>query len=60
MSATWGECLNYRGGPSQVTSVRHSPQVALALTKKDGGRSVEAFESRKSHGKIGDCEQSSE
>ena len=51
-SATWGECLNYRGGPSQVTLrsclrlptpaparyFRHSPQVALALTNKDGGR----------------------
>ena len=42
-SATWGECLNYRGGPN-----------------KDGGSSIEAYESRKSHGEIGDCEQSAD
>ena len=39
---------------------RHYPQVALALTNKDGGSSIEAYESRKSHGHIGDCEQSME
>ena len=58
-SATSGECLNYRGGPSQVTlrsGSLDSLQVALALTNKDGGSSIEAYESRKSHGKIADCE----
>ena len=35
-----------------------SPQVALALKNKDGGSSIEAYESRKSHGEMGDCEQS--
>ena len=37
---------------------RHSPQVALAVTNQHGGSSIEAHESLKSHGKIGDCEQS--
>ena len=56
------------GDPTQVTfpPLPHSrplgsldtPQVALALTNKDGGSSIKAFEFRKSHGKIGDCEQS--
>ena len=30
----------------------------LAVTNEDDGSSIEAWESRKSHGKIGDCEQS--
>ena len=29
-------------------------------SQTDGGNSIKAFESRKSHGKIGDCEQSSQ
>ena len=37
---------------------RYPPQVAIAITNQDGGSSIEAYESRKSHGKIGDCEQS--
>ena len=54
-SATWGECLNYRAGPSQYIEwqrrasslpppsvVRHSPHVALTFTNQDGGSSMEA------------------
>ena len=36
----------------------HSSQAALAATNQDGESSIEAYESRKSHGKMGDCEQS--
>ena len=51
-SATWGECLNYRGGPSQVTL------RSLLQTKMAAVHAIEANETRKSHGKIGDCEES--
>ena len=33
--------------------------VALAVINQDVWSSIEAYESRKSHGKIGDCEQCS-
>lgn len=36
---------------------RHFPQVALAVPSEDGGSSIKTYKSRKSHGKIGDCEQ---
>ena len=63
-SATWGECLNYQGGAlvrircrAPLGSLDTLPRLPLPLNQ-DGGSSIEAYKSRKSHGKIRDCEQS--
>ena len=44
----------------ELANFRHSPQIALAFTNQDGDSSIEAYQSRESHRKIGDsdCEQS--
>ena len=39
------------------THGEHQKPSMLAVTNEDDGSSIEACESRKSHGKIGDCEQ---
>ena len=44
--------------PPHPLGNRHCPQIARAFTNQVGVSSIEAYESRKSHGKIGDCEQS--
>ena len=50
--ATWGECRVPPGSLDTLPRL-HSP------LQTDGGSSTKAYESRKSHGKKGDCEQSS-
>ena len=47
MSATWGERQKYRGGGSGGKAAGkfwRSPQVAVAITNQDGGRSVETYD----------------
>ena len=41
-------------------ALRYPPQVAFALTNQDGTSSIKVYESEKSYGKIGDCEQSNQ
>ena len=67
-SATWGECLNYRGerewggGSSRtqrtLTRVPLGSLGTLPRLHSPIQATFEAYESRKFHGKIGDCEQS--
>ena len=45
--------------PAPLSSLDTLPRLPSPLNQ-DGGSSIEAYESRKSHGKIGDCEQSTD
>ena len=68
-SASWGECLNFRGGREWVRERREPTRgslgsldalfrVALAITNQDGGSSIEAYESQKSLGVTEESEKS--